>query len=345
MFVDRATIYIRSGKGGHGCLSFCREKYRPKGGPDGGDGGNGGDVILQGDRSLTTLQPLTPRPHYRAEHGKPGQGSSKFGASAENLIVKIPPGTLVYDAETEELLADITADGQQYVAAAGGVGGFGNEHYKGPQNQAPREFTPGEPSVECRLRLELKLIADVGFIGLPNAGKSTLLRSVTRADPRVADYPFTTLSPHLGIAELPAERRLVLADLPGLIEGAAAGAGLGHHFLRHVERTRLLLHVIDICPVDGSDPAAAYRMIRGELAAYSAALAETSEVIAINKVDLLAEDDRDDAIAALREELNAGPETPVVVISGATGLGVGPMLETCYRSLGDRPSSGWFAGG
>ena len=334
MLVDHAIIFVRSGKGGNGCVSLRREKFRPKGGPDGGDGGDGGDVILVADASLTTLLPLTPRPHYRAKNGQPGEGSSRHGSSADDLEVAVPVGTLVFDADTETLLVDLDAPGARYVAARGGKGGYGNEHFKSATNQTPREAIPGEPYEEFRLRLELKLLADVGLVGLPNAGKSTMLRAISRANPRVADYPFTTLSPHLGIAELDIERRLIVADIPGLIEGAADGAGLGHDFLRHIERTQVLLHVIDAAPFDGSDPIANYRAIRGELEAYSDVLAGKREVIAINKVDLLPPDERDERIAEIAAGIGLAP-ADAVHVSGATAVGMPAMLERLWTVVGD----------
>jgi len=251
------------------------------------------------------------------------------------------------DKKTDELLADITDSGQRFVAAPGGRGGFGNEHFKGPTRQTPREATPGEPSVNRTLRLELKLIADVGLIGKPNAGKSTMLRAVSKAHPKVADYPFTTLFPHLGIAELPSgsggvsERRLVIADIPGLIEGAAEGAGLGHGFLRHVERTKVLVHVIDACPVDGTDPVHQYETIRKELFDYSVTLAEKPEVVVLNKIDLIPEDERPALLRRLEGRLGLPENEPVIAASGATGDGVRDMLEACWRTLDLDDPPGW----
>ncbi|MHC4989965.1 MAG: GTPase ObgE [Planctomycetota bacterium] len=338
MLIDRATIFVRAGKGGHGCVSFRREKYVPKGGPDGGDGGDGGDVILVGDSSLTTLLPLTPRPHYRAKNGVQGMGKSMHGANGDDLEVPVPLGTLVYEGDDRRLVADVSTAGQRCVVARGGRGGHGNEHFKSSTNQTPREATPGEPGEEITLRLELKLIADVGLVGKPNAGKSTLLATVTRARPKVADYPFTTLSPHLGIVELPGERRFVMADIPGLIEGAAEGAGLGHDFLRHVERTTMLIHLLDVAPVDGSDPGANYGAIRAELAAHDPELVGKPELIVLSKIDLVPAAQRDEVVAAIASEL--ATDQPPIVISAATGDGVREMLEACWELLGhDGP--GW----
>ncbi len=343
MFIDRATIFVRSGKGGNGCASLRREKYVPKGGPDGGDGGKGGDVVLRGDSSLTTLLPVTLRPHYRAQSGGPGMGKSMHGADGSDLVVAVPLGTLVFDAESGDLLADISGQDEQFVPVHGGRGGLGNEHFKSATNQTPREATPGEPAQDRVLRLELKLLADVGLIGLPNAGKSTLLSVISRARPKVAAYPFTTRYPHLGIAILAEDRRLVIADIPGLIRGAAAGAGLGHEFLRHIERTRLLIHLLDIAPLDDSDPVQNYRIVREELGEYAAGLLEKPEVIVFNKIDLVPAAERSARVAALTQQLvSRDPETRPLVISGATGEGVGEMLEACWNLVGqDQPKSGW----
>jgi GTP-binding protein len=340
MFVDHAVIFVRSGKGGDGAVSFRREKYIPKGGPDGGDGGRGGDVMLKVDPSMSTLNLFTRQQHFRAKAGEQGRGSSMSGKSAEDVTVPVPPGTLVYDNETDELIADLSDENASVVVVPGGEGGLGNERFKTATHQTPRESTPGGPAIDRVLRLELKLLADVGLIGLPNAGKSTLLRAVSRAKPKVADYPFTTLSPALGIAEMSDLRRLVIADLPGLIAGAAQGAGLGHDFLRHVERTRLLLHVVDLEPSDGSDPAENYAVVREEIAQYSEALADRPEVVALNKVDLIDPDERDERIRSFTESAALRGSTAIVSISGATGAGVPELLEACWRLLGkpDRPA-------
>ena len=330
MLVDRARIFVRSGKGGNGCVSFRREKFVPKGGPNGGDGGDGGDVVLVGDESLDTLLTVTHRPHYRAVHGEQGKGSQKHGANGDNRVVQVPLGTLVHNEKSGALIADISKHDQRVVVAKGGKGGFGNEHFKSATNQAPRETTPGEPIEEHILRLELKLIADIGLVGLPNAGKSTLLSAVSAATPKIADYPFTTLQPHLGIAEIDAERRLVVADIPGLIEGAADGAGLGHRFLKHIERTGALLHIVDVMPIDGSDPATNYKAIREELLKYSEKLANKKELVVLNKIDLLPEQDRSEAIAAITEQLELDL---VITCSGATKEGLPALLEHCYQLI------------
>lgn len=324
LFVDEVTIQVRGGRGGDGCVSFRREKYIPKGGPDGGDGGHGGAVYLKADAGLDTLLDLAGRHHWFAENGKPGQGSNCHGRRGKDLIIPVPTGTLVYDADTGQLLKDMVDDGALVRVAAGGRGGWGNAHYVSSTNQAPREFQPGREGRERNLRLELKLIADVGFVGLPNAGKSTLLSRLTRARPKVAAYPFTTKEPHLGILELPGFRRLVLADLPGLIEGAHEGAGLGDVFLRHIERTRVIVHLIDIAPTEGCPtPLEAYRIIRQELEKYSATLAQRREIVVANKMDLTG---AADALAEVRGALNA----EIHAISGATGAGIRELAETMW---------------
>lgn len=342
MLIDEAVIFVRSGRGGDGCMSFRREKYVPKGGPDGGNGGRGGDVVLVADAGMNTLQALVPRPHYRARHGGQGMGKSRTGADAADLEVAVPAGTLVFDGETGAALADLAEGGDRFVAVRGGKGGLGNEHFKNATNQAPRESTPGEPYQERTLRLELKLLADVGLVGLPNAGKSTFLRAISRGRPKVADYPFTTLEPHLGMVALPTsrgdgggapERRFVVADLPGLIAGAADGAGLGHDFLRHVERTRVLVHVLDAQPPDGSDPIENWKVVRGELAAYGGDLAEKPEVVVLNKVDLADPDALEDVAKRLRRELDPEVDEGPLRMSGLAGEGVREVLESAWRRL------------
>ncbi len=327
MFVDEVEIHVRGGKGGDGCVSFRREKFVPKGGPDGGDGGDGGSVILVARAGVDTLLDLAGRHHYRAENGRPGSGANKTGRKGADLVVTVPTGTLVYDAQTGRLLKDLVEDGQSVCVAEAGKHGRGNARFATATHQTPRESEPGLPGQERTLRLELKLIADVGFVGLPNAGKSTLLSHLTHARPKIASYPFTTKHPHLGMCELPGFRRLVLADLPGLIEGAHEGVGLGDQFLRHIERTRVILHVIDLCPPEGAPtPAEAYHMIRRELEKYSDALAERTEIIAGNKLDL---SDTDEARATLETALGQ----PVVGISGVTGHGLRDLTETLWSAV------------
>jgi len=331
MFVDEATIYVKAGDGGAGCVSFRREKYVPKGGPDGGDGGDGGNVIFVADPNKNTLLDFAGKHHWRAQRGEPGMGKRMAGRSGQDLYIHVPPGTLIYDDEHQILLADLDAPGKQVMIARGGKGGRGNWHFRSPTNQAPRYAESGTEGQQRRLRLELKLIADVGLVGMPNAGKSTLLRAISAARPKVADYPFTTLDPQLGIVELPGERRLVVADIPGLIEGAHAGAGLGHDFLRHIERTRVLIHVLDMFPADGSDPAANYHTIRRELEAFSPMLAEKHEIVAANKMDLATDES---ALERLRQRLC---DREVMGISGVSHRGLPELLERAWALLeGDR---------
>ncbi|MEM9063945.1 MAG: GTPase ObgE [Planctomycetota bacterium] len=340
MFIDEATIEVFAGNGGDGRRSFRREKYMPKGGPDGGDGGRGADIVFVADPNANTLLDFRGRHHWRAAHGEHGGSSSKHGKGAADMVIRVPPGTVVFDEDAGETVADL-APGEQAVIAKGGDGGFGNERFKSATNQAPTQTTPGGRGEHKRLKLELKLIADVGLVGKPNAGKSTLLSVVTHARPKVADYPFTTLEPQLGIAELDPARRLVFADIPGLIEGAADGAGLGHEFLRHIERTRVLVHLLDAEPTDGTSPAENYRAIRAELAGYAPALAEKPEVVCLNKLDLMPEDEADAAVKELRAELELGHDTPVLGLSGATAVGTRELLEAVWAKLGARERPGW----
>jgi GTP-binding protein len=330
MFVDEAIIEVHAGDGGDGCVSFRREKYIPKGGPEGGDGGNGGSVVLIADPNKDTLLDFSGRHHWRAKRGEAGMGKKMSGLSGEDLIVQVPPGTLIFDADHQILLADLDSPQKSVVIARGGKGGRGNWHFKSSTNQAPRYAEPGTEGQRRRLRLELKLIADIGLVGMPNAGKSTLLRAISAARPKVADYPFTTLDPQLGIVELGRERRIVVADIPGLIEGAQRGAGLGHAFLRHVERTKIIVHMLDLYPMDGSDPAENYRKIRRELEAFSPTLAQKREIVAANKMDLAIDND---AIDRLRRELS-GKE--IFAISGATRQGVEDLLEVIWKILHDQ---------
>ncbi len=341
MFVDRAVISVRAGNGGAGKVSFRREKYIPKGGPDGGNGGDGGSVFAVADENVHTLLDFRGAHHWEAKDGDPGGSKDCSGLKGQDRMLRLPAGTLLFNDESGALIADL-GPGDRVVVAKGGRGGFGNAHFRSSTNQTPRRAEPGEPGERVPLRLELKLIADVGVIGLPNAGKSTLLAAVTRATPKIADYPFTTLSPQLGIAELDAERRIVIADIPGLIEGAASGAGLGHDFLRHIERTRVLVHLLDAAPLDGSDPAANYQTVRAELAAYSSLLAEKPEIIALNKVDLVGEEERADLTAELRRKLKLGAREEVLALSGATRLGTRELLERLWEMLHPK-SAGAYA--
>ena len=334
MFVDSAEIHVKAGRGGHGSVSFRREKYIPKGGPDGGDGGRGGSVIFEVDPEQNTLLDFSGKHHWFAKSGGNGAGAKRTGKSGDDLIVKVPPGTEVYDLSLQDVfdeesnrglkIADLTEPGSRVTIAEGGKGGAGNWRFRSSTNQAPRQHTDGEPGEERHLRLDLKLIADVGLAGLPNAGKSTLLSALSSARPKVADYPFTTLEPQLGIAELDPDRRLVIADIPGLIEGASDGAGLGHAFLRHIERCKVILHVVDLLPTDG-DPLGNYRTIRGELEAFSPKLAGKPQVVAANKTDLI-----EDVDAAVGELRNALPDETIVPISGATRGGLDELLNALW---------------
>ncbi len=349
MFIDRARIQVTAGDGGNGKVSFKRAKGMPKGGPDGGDGGRGGDIILKVDEGINTLIDFRGIYEWKAKPGEMGGSKQCTGADADDRIIRVPAGTIVYDELTNEQLADL-GPGDSVVIAQGGKGGFGNEHFKNAVNQAPRTATPGEKGEIKQLVLELKVIAEVGLVGLPNAGKSTLLKSVTRAEPKIANYPFTTLSPQLGIAMLDQSRRMVLADIPGLIEGAAEGAGLGHAFLRHIERTTVIIHVLDAFPDDpqgdpenAPTPAEHYRAIRQELRDYSSELAEKPEVIALNKLDLIPEEEHAEHIAKLRIELQLDANQEVFPISAATGFGTNELLQAVWKLLhsADYTPAGW----
>src|SRR5258707_10882428 len=286
MFVDRVSIYVKGGDGGPGCCSFRREKYVPKGGPDGGDGGDGGDVIVRAVAGTNSLADIVNRKHWRAPNGGRGMPDNCHGKRAPDLVIPVPPGTIIHDRDRGNVLRDLTAAGQQVTVAVGGRGGRGNKAFATSTNRAPRQTQPGTDGEERWLRLELKVIADTGLVGLPNAGKSTLLSRLSQAQPEIADYPFTTKHPNLGLVTIGGERAFVLADLPGLIEGAHSGVGLGHDFLRHVERTRLLVHLVEPLPPDGSDPLHNYRVIRRELELHSQALSEKPEVVVVSKAEL-----------------------------------------------------------
>ena len=328
MLHDRAKIEIRAGAGGNGCLSFRREAHVPKGGPDGGDGGRGGDVVLRCDDNLRDLQSFRRRAHFRAGRGGHGQGAQRHGADGEPLFVGVPPGTEV--TRWDGTRYDLVRPGQEVTVARGGSGGRGNTRFKSATRQAPRLAERGLPGEEGQVELHLKLLADVGLVGLPNAGKSSLLARMTRAQPKVAAYPFTTLEPVLGTLEAD-DRQLVLADIPGLIEGASGGAGLGHDFLAHVERTRLLVHVLDLAPVDGSDPVENHRVIERELAGHDPRLAALPRVLALSKADLVAPEAAEAAAAAWRDRL--GGDVPVLVTSSATGQGLAVLARELLRRV------------
>jgi GTP-binding protein len=290
-FVDEVTIKTIAGDGGNGVVHFRREKYIPRGGPDGGDGGDGGSVYLVGDNNLNTLADFRHVRTYTAASGQKGQGRQMTGKKGEDLNIPVPVGTLIYDDDTQELIGDLTRAGQKILVAQGGFHGLGNTRFKSSTNQAPRKCTPGSPGERRALRLELKVLADVGLLGLPNAGKSTFIRAVSSARPKVADYPFTTLYPNLGVVRVDQNRSFVVADIPGLIEGASTGAGLGIQFLKHLARTRLLLHIVDVAPFDGTDPVDGAQKILAELKKYSRELAEKERWLVLNKTDLLADDE------------------------------------------------------
>ncbi|WP_337996780.1 GTPase ObgE [Oleispirillum naphthae] len=319
-FLDQVKIFVKSGDGGNGSLSFRREKYIEFGGPDGGDGGRGGDVVLEAVANLNTLIDFRYQQHFKAQRGHGGMGRDRTGGAADTLLIKVPVGTQVLAEDRETLLYDMDAPGRRVVVAKGGDGGFGNAHYKTSTNQAPRRADPGWPGEEMWLWLRLKLIADVGLVGLPNAGKSTFLSRVTKARPKIGDYPFTTLFPNLGVAVV-GGHEFVIADIPGLIEGAHEGAGLGDRFLGHVERTSVLLHLID---GTAEDVAESYRIIRGELAAYGGGLDEKAEIVGLNKCDSLPEDEVDAKLAALAAET----DSPVLALSGVSGYNLQAVLHT-----------------
>ena len=332
MFVDRVQIEVVAGSGGRGMCSFRREKYVPLGGPDGGDGGDGGSVILEARAGVDSLAALAHRRQWKAESGTAGGPANCQGARGDDLVLLVPPGTLVIDEATRLVLKDLAAAGESIVAARGGAGGHGNLHFKSSTNRAPRQTGPGEAGEARRLLLELKVIADVGLVGKPNAGKSTLLSRLSRARPEIADYAFTTKAPILGIVTVSRDRSFVLADLPGLIEGAHAGVGLGHEFLRHVERAGILVHVVEPCPMDGSEPAANYRAIREELVRYDAALGERPEIVVMSKSELPG---ADDAREALAREIGRD----VIAVSSVTGQGLDVMLRAIVAEMDRRRAS------
>jgi len=331
-FIDEAIIRAEAGKGGHGCLSFRREKYVAKGGPDGGDGGVGGNVILVGDTALNTLIDFRYQPLYRAGNGQPGSGRNKTGAKGQDKRIKVPVGTSVVDEETLETLGDIVREGQELVVAEGGRHGVGNAHFKSSTNRAPRRTTPGEPGEHRILRLQLKLLADVGLLGLPNAGKSTLISTVSAARPKVADYPFTTLVPNLGVVGADSDSSFVMADIPGIIEGAADGAGLGSQFLRHLSRTRILLHLVDAAPVDGGLALANAELVEEEVASYSPALVERPIWIVVTKLDLI--DDAEQA-QLLDDLARTFPGRRIFGISAATGEGLSTLTDALREAIAD----------
>jgi GTP-binding protein len=329
LFIDRVKIRIRGGHGGNGVMAFRREKFVPRGGPSGGDGGRGGDVWLEASSSFNTLLHLRYNPEHTAERGRHGEGSNRSGREGVDIVVQVPVGTQVYDGLTGEFYCDLSEEGQRWLAARGGRGGFGNSHFATSTNRAPRYHQEGSAGEERELQLELKLLADVGLVGFPNAGKSTLISTISAAKPKIADYPFTTLEPHLGVVDLGDYKTFVVADIPGLIEGAHEGAGLGDRFLRHVERTKLLLHLVDVSSLSGRDSVADYEAINRELAAYDAQLAERPQMVVATKMDALDEPER---VSRLRERALADGRE-FYEISSATNQGVRDLVNAVARRL------------
>ena len=330
-FVDEATIEVVAGDGGNGCMSFRREKFIPFGGPNGGDGGRGGSVFAVADRNLNTLIDFRYARRHEARRGENGRGSDQYGAAAEDIVMKMPVGTIISDAETGQHLAELLEPGVPVLIVKGGDGGFGNLHFKSSTNRAPRQKTPGWPGEHKKLRLELRVLADVGLLGMPNAGKSTLITAISNARPKIADYPFTTLHPNLGVVRVAAEQSFVVADIPGLIEGASEGAGLGHLFLRHLQRTRLLLHLVDFAPFDDADPVKQVRAIVKELEKYDAALAAKPRWLVLNKLDMVPADERAERVAAFVKRLRW--KGPLFEISALTREGCEPLVRAIYQHV------------
>jgi GTPase len=329
VFIDRAKIKIKAGDGGNGVTAFRREKFVPRGGPSGGDGGNGGDVWMESDEGLNTLLHLRYNPEHKAERGRHGEGSNRFGKHGEDHVVKVPVGTQVFHAESGELLFDFTEPHQRYLAAKGGKGGWGNAHFATPTRRAPKFHYQGRPGQERELQLELKLIADVGLVGFPNAGKSTLISVISAAKPKIADYPFTTLEPNLGVVDMGEYKTFVVADIPGLIEGASEGAGLGDRFLRHVERTKLMLHLVDVSSFSGRDPVEDYKIINRELEAYDKVLAERPQIVVATKIDALDDPERLETLKMQAKQ----DRKPFFAISSATREGVDALLFAVSKTL------------
>jgi GTPase len=329
-FIDEAIIHVKAGDGGNGSAAFRREDGVPRGGPSGGDGGDGGSIIVVADSHLSSLLDYKYKRHYKADRGEDGRNKDQYGAAGVDMTLKVPVGTVIYDEATNEPLVDLDEDGATFVLAKGGIGGKGNIHFKTPWNQAPRTAEPGTPGEERTLRLELKLLADVGLLGYPNVGKSTFISRVSRARPKVADYPFTTLVPNLGVVRLSDDRTFVIADIPGLIEGASEGAGLGHQFLRHVERCRVLLHIVEATFTTGPDrmPLADFDVINRELARYSPELAKRPQVVVLNKVDAIDSKDVEEYRREFRER-----DIELLAMSGATGDGIDKVLEELWKHL------------
>lgn len=333
-FVDEVAIYVKAGDGGNGCMSFRREKFIEFGGPNGGDGGDGGSVFLQADHNLNTLLDYRYQRKFLAQRGENGRGSDCTGAKGEDLILKVPVGTTVVDVDTQEVIGDLAEDGQQLLVAKGGFHGLGNTRFKSSTNRAPRQTTNGTIGEARNLKLELKVLADVGLLGLPNAGKSTFIRSVSAAKPKVADYPFTTLAPNLGVVKIDSCKSFVIADIPGLIEGASQGAGLGTRFLKHLTRTRLLLHIVDLAPIDLTDPADAAEIIVDEISSFSPALAERDRWLVLNKIDQLLDDERQELKQSVIERLDW--QGPVFMVSALDREGTKELTQAIMRYLDER---------
>jgi GTPase len=331
-FVDEATIDVVAGNGGNGCMSFRREKFIPFGGPNGGDGGRGGSVYAVGDRNLNTLIDYRYARRHEARNGENGRGSDQFGAAADDIVLRMPMGTIITDADTGQVIAELLVPDDKLLLAKGGDGGFGNMHFKSSTNRAPRQKTPGWPGESRKLKLELRVLADVGLLGMPNAGKSTLITAISNARPKIADYPFTTLHPNLGVVRVQAEQSFVVADLPGLIEGAAEGAGLGHLFLRHLQRTHLLLHLVDFAPFDeGADPVAQAKSIIAELKKYDQALYDKPRWIVLNKLDMVPTEEREQRVKDFVKRLKW--KGPVFQVSALTREGCEPLIQAVYKHV------------
>ena len=336
MFIDRAKIYVQGGNGGNGVTAFRREKFVPRGGPSGGDGGRGGDVAMVADASLNTLLHLRYNPRHVADRGLHGEGSNRSGRDGEDLIVRVPVGTQIFDADTGDLLHDLSHDGARWLAARGGRGGFGNSHFTSSTNRAPRYHQTGSKGEERELQLELKLLADVGLVGFPNAGKSTFISTVSAARPKIADYPFTTLEPHLGVVDLGDFRTFVIADIPGLIEGAHAGAGLGDRFLRHIERTKLLLHLVDVSSLPQQEPVMAYETVNHELASYNEDLAARPQFVVATKIDALDDPQRLESLRARAKQDGKS----FFAISSATNQGIRELIHAVSAKLEELSKAG-----
>jgi GTP-binding protein len=333
-FIDEATIDVAAGNGGAGCVSFRREKFIPFGGPNGGDGGRGGSIYAVADVNLNTLIDYRYARRHEAKNGEPGRGSDQFGAAGSDIVLRMPVGTILRDFDSGELVAELMTPGEQVLICKGGDGGFGNLHFKTSTNRAPRQKTPGWPGESRKLRLELRVLADVGLLGMPNAGKSTLIAAISNARPKIADYPFTTLHPNLGVVRVGPDRSFVVADIPGLIEGAAEGAGLGHQFLRHLQRTRLLLHIVDLAPFDESvDPVRQARAIVAELKKYDAKLAAKPRWLVLNKVDMVPAEERTTRVADFVRRLRW--KGPVFQISALTREGLQPLVQAVFNHVAE----------